>query len=512
MNAKNGLKNIITNLLYQVIVLVLGIVIPRLVLVNLGSEANGLLNSVNQMLAYVALLEAGVGAASLQALYNPVAHGDKASISSIMAATNYFYKRTGRLYFFIVVFLAFVFPYTIQTELPKSDVVLAVLLSGLPGVVNYYFQGKFRILMQAEGKSYILTSLTAIIHVLTNVSKIILLISGFDVVALQAMYLFFNIAQMSVIMIYMKRHYKWLDLSVKPNFDAISQSKNAMVHQISGFVFNNTDALILTYFCGLSTVSVYSMYTMLFGIIATIISNFNGANFIIAQAFHTDKEKYIKLHDVYEVFNMTLTFSLFCITNIFILPFMELYTQDIHDAEYVDKILPYLFVATNLLSCGQGSSSQAINHAGHFKQTQWHAVVEMLVNLVFSILCVWNFGIYGVLFGTVAAQLFRVNAMILYANIKILKQSPWITYRRWLLNLALFIVVTIAAKYLFSFIVLDSYFKIIFWAIICCIVIIPMFFVTVSLFDRDVYRFAKSLIAPYIQAAVHKLRHSSPSA
>ena len=192
MNTKKGVYNILVNILSQVITLGLGIVIPRLVLVNLGSEANGLMNTINQILAYVALLEAGVGAATLQALYSPVSKNDKDCVNGVLAATNYFYKRTGTLYFFVILGLTVLFPVTLKTELPRQDVMWVVFLSGMPGVVNYYFQGKFRLLLQAEGKGYILTALSTVIHFLTSVSKIILLLNGFDIVALQVMYLVFT--------------------------------------------------------------------------------------------------------------------------------------------------------------------------------------------------------------------------------------------------------------------------------------------------------------------------------
>ena len=73
MNARKSIYNILSGLLGQGIAILLGIMIPRLVIVNLGSESNGLLSSVNQMLIYLNLLESGVGTAALQSLYRPVA-------------------------------------------------------------------------------------------------------------------------------------------------------------------------------------------------------------------------------------------------------------------------------------------------------------------------------------------------------------------------------------------------------------------------------------------------------
>ena len=67
MDKSRGLKNIVFGIAAQVITIILGIMIPRLVLVNLGSESNGLLSSVGNALIYMSLLEEGVGTATIQA-------------------------------------------------------------------------------------------------------------------------------------------------------------------------------------------------------------------------------------------------------------------------------------------------------------------------------------------------------------------------------------------------------------------------------------------------------------
>jgi hypothetical protein len=45
------IRNIISNLLYQVVVVVMGLIIPRLYLENFGSEVNGLVSTVKQIFA-----------------------------------------------------------------------------------------------------------------------------------------------------------------------------------------------------------------------------------------------------------------------------------------------------------------------------------------------------------------------------------------------------------------------------------------------------------------------------
>ena len=47
-NKRKGIYNIVFGLIGQMIIICLGVLIPRLVLVQYGSEINGLLNAVTQ--------------------------------------------------------------------------------------------------------------------------------------------------------------------------------------------------------------------------------------------------------------------------------------------------------------------------------------------------------------------------------------------------------------------------------------------------------------------------------
>lgn len=67
-------------------------------MLNYGSEANGLVASITQIIAYLSLLEAGVGAASIQALYRPIGQNDRSKINDILAATSIYYKNRALLF------------------------------------------------------------------------------------------------------------------------------------------------------------------------------------------------------------------------------------------------------------------------------------------------------------------------------------------------------------------------------------------------------------------------------
>ena len=85
----------------------------------------------------------------------------------------------------------------------------------------------------AEGKGYFLTNLGTFFHFLTSVIKILLLNTGFGIVAVQMLGFVSSLLQVVCIEIYIHRHYRWINLKEPPAVPRTSQSKNALVHQIA---------------------------------------------------------------------------------------------------------------------------------------------------------------------------------------------------------------------------------------------------------------------------------------
>lgn len=487
MNSKRGKKNVIFGLTYQLLVFTFGLITPRLLIVSYGSAVNGLLSSVSQIYAYLALLEAGVGTATLQALYRTIAADDKKGTCSIMSATHHFYKKTGTVYFICVVLLSVLYPIVIETEISNWVVVSVIFLNGLSGVINYFFQGKYRILLQAEGKSYILSNISSVVYVLSNIAKILLVYYGYDVLAVQLAYFLINLLPLCYIAFYISRRYKWLDLSVKPDFAAISQKNSVIIHQLSGLIFSNTDVILLTVFSDLKTVSVYSLYASFYGTVKSVLLSFlDGIKFAMGQIFHKSFTEYIKLHDAFELFYMALTFAAYTVLQLFMIAFLQLYTKGITDINYIDEYLVYLFSAIYLLQAARGPSALVIDFAEHFKQTKNRAILEMGINIVVSVVGIISIGIYGVLIGTIVALLYRTNDMIIYANRRILKRSPWVTYRRWLLFFVIFILFVYFGRFIIHNI--TSYPMLLMIAVPVAIVVLVVYIAVAAVSEPRVFK------------------------
>ena len=437
-------NNLLSSLIYQVVLISLSFLLPRLYLENFGSEVNGVLSTIKQIFAYMVLLEAGVGLATTQALYKRIAEKDYNSASEVLSATNIYYKRTGIIYLGIVLVIAVVYAYVIPTSIDCNVLFFIIILTALPTLFSYFVQAKYRILMEVDGRKYVLNNAETILQLASNVGKILVLFLTDSLILIQLVYCIIYLAQLAFLYFYAKRRYKWLDLKVKPNFESIAQKNSVLVHQLSGMVFNNTDVILISFLCDFKAVSVYAIYNIFFSqmqnFITSIVSSFT---FALGQMFHIDRQKFDKLYNAYETFYIMSTYIIYTLMAVFLLPLIQIYTSGINDAEYTNTFLILLFVIMNLVSNSKLPANSIIEYSGDFEKTRSYAIWEMAINITVSIVAIIYMGICGAILGTIAALVYRSIVTIRFSNKKVLKRNQMCTYKILISNLLVFVVVMV---------------------------------------------------------------------
>lgn len=495
---KKSTYNLIFTVFSQIVTLVIGLIVPRFFIVSYGSEVNGLQSSIAYIYTYIALLEAGIGTATIQALYKVINYEDRSQANAILSATNKQYKRTALIYAIVMLVFAIIYPLTVVSSLDYWTVFFVVILSGSTSLISFIFYGKFILLLQADGRSYLIAILNLSNFVLKNIVKIVLIFLHVPFVSIYIGELVLAFLMALIYKLYQKKRYSWVDYKVEPNLQAISQSKNVLVHQLSNIICNSTDIVLLTYAVrDLKLVSVYSLYILIFDAVKSLIQNITSSvNFIMGQTFNADIEKYRRYHRFYELATFALSFSLYSIAYIMITPFLKLYTAGITDITYVDQYLPLLFAFIKLLASAREPASQLINYAGHFKQTQYRSVAEAIVNFVVSLVAVQFLGIYGVLLGTIVALLYRTIDMYAYTSKRFLNRSIWVSLRLWAVYMSAFAII-IVFQYFYP-IVATTYLDLLLKAMIVAFVVCLFFVIYTCVFNFKTVKNIFCVIKNYI--------------
>ena len=102
MRSKNTLKNIATSISYEIMLILFGLVAPKLIIDTYGSEVNGLSSTVHQILQILNLLQAGAVGASIFQMFKPVAEQDYKQISIVLEASRKYFWKIGSIFLLLM--------------------------------------------------------------------------------------------------------------------------------------------------------------------------------------------------------------------------------------------------------------------------------------------------------------------------------------------------------------------------------------------------------------------------
>lgn len=415
--------NLLSGLLCQGLIAGYGLILPNLILTVYGSVLNGLLATVTQILAYLSLVEMGLYSAAVVSLYKPLTERDYSTASSILVAIDNFYRRIAILFTIGILVCAFIVPQIIKDDVPLTTILLVLIsLSGI-NLFNYLCLAKYKIVLQAADKLYIINSVHCVGVVIQFFLSILVVFNGVNVACVKAVIIIANIVEWLFFVCYFKKYLSKLSLNAEPNNSAIRQRKDILVHHISALVLNNTDVVLLTVFMpSLTYVSVYSIYAMVLILVQNVVTTLTGVYASQIGQFYSTKNFY-QLYNVikkYEIFYYLVLFSCFSIMDVLIMPFVSIFTRDVNDAEYYIPIIGVLFSIYGITRMFRAPFSTLTGAAGRFKETRLQSLIEAGINLVLSVSLVPIYGIVGVLIGSITGEVYRTIHTVVYCHKEIL--------------------------------------------------------------------------------------------
>lgn len=440
-------KNIWTGFISQIIILTAGLIVPRIILLYYGSDINGLTGTISQILTYAALLQIGIAISAKNVLYKPIEEHNRHEISYWMSVAKRYYSKIAVVYFVLVIFLSGILPVILKTSLSYWTVFTYTLFEGLSGAVSFYFTSTWSCFLDVIGKNYINKSLSVVYKMVCYGIKIIMAMAGVNIAYVQAGYFIGTVLQVILYHRYMKTRYAWIDYKMAPKTAKLPDRNHYLISELSWAVFSSSDMIVISAFLSTSLSSVYSVYSMVYQSLNGILSAvYDSIQYKLGLTYVTDKEKYTVLHDVYNsVFLMSAT-MLMCVSYILIIPFIELYTAGVYDAEYVYRWLPLMFCLIQILLWGRYVSGNLTGIAGYARQVSAVSVIEMLVNVTGSVVLVKLWGIEGVLLASAAALSIRVVYTNWLSDRKILKRSSRKTVQIFFVNYTIFAVTVLLSE------------------------------------------------------------------
>lgn len=418
------IKNIVFGFGGQFIILILEIIIPRIMIVNYGSDVNGLITTVTQIFTYMALLEAGIGQAAKNALFKPIAENNQNEISKIIVIAQSYFRKITIFYGIGVLILSVVAPFLLKSNLSYSTICLVILFQGLSGVVTFYYTQTNYVILDADGRGYVNNAINLFNQICSYLARIILALLGVNIVFIQVSFFLISVCKALLYKSYFKKHYNWINYTINTKNEKLKDRNAYIISEVAWTVFSSTDMIILSIFVSTQLASVYSVYNLVFANLNVLLTAvYNSVNYILGQTFHKNRELYIKIHDAYNSIFLGGITILMCVAYILILPFVQLYTRGVTDINYIYPMLPVIFCLIQILSWSRYVTGNLTAVAGYAKYTGYVSVAEATINILLSVILVNKYGIVGVGIATVIALPLKIIVCTYLSDKVILKRS-----------------------------------------------------------------------------------------
>lgn len=493
MKKKEFFKNIIVGFGGQLILMILGIIIPRIMIVSYGSDVNGLLSTITQIFTYLVLLEAGIGQAAKNTLYKYLVSNDKDSVSRIVIVAKKYYAKITIYYGLAVLCLATIAPFVLKSNVDKITIFLIIILEGLSGVISFYFIETDIALLNADGKGYINNSINVLNRIIGYIVKIFMASFKLSIVTLQLAYFLITILKVIVYRIYINKQYPWLRSDINTENEVLKDRNAFVLTEIAWTIFSSTDMIVLSMFMSTTASSVYAVYNIVFSNINNIFSTvFHSISYVLGKLYHESIQKYIKIHDSFNSIFIGGMTVLLCVTYLLIIPFIQLYTKGVTDVNYINVSLPLLFCLVQLFSWTRYVTGQLSSIAGYAKPVSKISVIEAITNLILSVLLVNIYGITGVVAATVAALPVKVIYLTWLSDKVILKRSFKKTLKIIFVNYLLFFITVCFSKFLP--ISIKSFMQFIIYGVIFTLIYTVIGVVLNLLANKDCAKYCKTIL------------------
>lgn len=416
MNRKKLLAfNTSSSLVLQLVTVICGFIIPRLILQTYGSEVNGLINSITQFLSIISFLELGVGAVIQSSLYKPLAEKNDKEISKIMVSGQKFFSRLAKILLVYVIILMVIYPLIAKSDFGFLYSATMILVISISSFAQYYFGIVNSLLITANQRGYFSFNIQSITLILNTIACFVLIKLGTSIHIVKLTSSLIYLLRPLLLSIYVKKNYN-IDRNVKYTGEPIKQKWNGIAQHVAAVILIGTDNIVLTLFSGLQAVSIYSVYNLVVsGVKSIVVSSTSGIQSLLGDLLA--REEISRLNNVFGWIEWgihTGTVFVFGVAVVLIVPFIEVYTLGINDANYIQPTFATLIIAANAGYCLRLPYNLLILAGGHYKETQNNYVIASIINIILSILLVKSFGLIGVAIGTLIAMIYQTIWMAIY--------------------------------------------------------------------------------------------------
>ena len=396
-------KEILLNFIFTLIINLLAFIQNRYFIQYMGMKTLGMMKLFTQLLAYLNIVEMGIGSASTFALYKPLANKNYKEISIVINTIENIYNKIAILLLILGVLCIPILPFFMKVNNFSNEIYFYWILYVLNTVSTYLFI-KYVILFTANQEFLYVRTIQSSCIIFFKFLQILFIIKYHSFFIYIILLILDNLTQWLFFRFHYKKKYNYV-VKTKERFDGIKNDiKNLFWHKIGSLVVFNTDFILISKFTSLEIVGMYANYQMVTQVLRTIIGIINSVlspkigKYI---AKHTKNEIFInfkKINIFYIFIAVLFTYCTYNLINNFIVLWLG------SNILLLNNFTVKLFCFNLCVDLFRWNLESFKSGAGFFDDIK-SPILESAINFVVSVVLGLKIGLDGIIIGTIVSNI-----------------------------------------------------------------------------------------------------------
>lgn len=384
-------RNFLWQLVYQIIVLILGLVLPRFVISVYGSEVNGLTSTIKRVITLVSLAQSGISTAVTFSLFKPVYERDNETIARILHSVRITFRRIGLITIITGLIASLALSFVESGSIPQIYIFTACFLMCAHTACVLFFISSYNVFFTATQDKYIISIGLLIAEGLTYLLEICVALLRLHYVLLYVCCLFGFIVQFIFLSKQFEKHYKEFAVTYEIQYEKkgvpIKGIGFATANEIAHSVVAASQTVIISAVCGFAPASVFGIYSMVVSSLSLIsrvfLTSFSPSyGSVFAEG---NIEKTNRVFGIAQFAFMSISTFLFTAATYLYLPFVKVYTSGVTDINYVNPLLSIEFVIYGLFYAFRIPYNVTVSVSGTFKKSGIQTSITAVICIILSI-------------------------------------------------------------------------------------------------------------------------------
>lgn len=510
-----SVMNIKVGMLFYILSLFLAFFSRKIFLDCLGAEFIGMTGMLMNIMSYLSVAELGIGTSIVYFLYKPLQENNHQKTNEVMSMLAYLYRCIGFIIGFIGILVSLLFPWWFGNISAGLPLVYFAFYSFLASSIAGYIFNYKQLLVSANQKQYMVSAYFQTISIAQSLTQIILAYYYRNLYIWVVVGLVFTTIGIIVFNIRIRQLYPWLNISLKEGKkklkeypEVLKKTRQIFVRKIKDLILYKSDEILVGAFVSVIKVAFYGNYTLIinkFLYLVNILSDglSAGVGNLIAEG---DENKIMKIY-------WEMTAARFFILGVIIfslIMFLQHFIGCWLGQRYqMEELIVYLLIFNLFIRLQPAAVYIFIGASGLYSDV-WTNWVELIVNIVVTLLLAPIYGIVGILLGKIISFFFISffwKPYFLFSQG--FHKSVWIYWRGMVSFYILFLLFASLSVYI-KYIIIDQYvnsiISLVIWGIITYIPLLVLFFISLFQFTDGMKYFVAR--KPGIYRILHSITYN----